>query len=188
MPADDTRSASSEQDVWVVPPALRATFQQRYGPVLAGEAAEARIRGLGTFAACGDRVTATAVRTGHLPLIAVVDYKTLRHEPIDPTLFAPLAARRKVRVRNPAGMITEHLRRAVRDLAAGGGGLLEVEGEEDLAVLALVETLPLGATVIYGIPGEGVSFVSVDAAAKDHVRELIARMERRRLDLGPEDR
>ena len=185
MPAGDTRSASSEDLVWVVPTALRATFQERYGPVLSGAAAEERIRSLGLFAACGDRVTSTAIGTGHLPLLALVDYKTLRHEPIDPALFRPLGERRTVRVKNPAGTLTQRLRNAVRELIAAGGGLLEVEGEEDLGVMALIESLPRGATVIYGIPGEGVSFVTVDAAAKEHVRELIARMEVRRLDLGP---
>ena len=69
-----------------------------------------------------------------------------------------------------------------------GGGLLEVDGEEDLGSLALVEALPNGATVIYGIPGEGVSFVQVDAAAKEHVKALVDQMELRRVDLGPEDR
>jgi uncharacterized protein (UPF0218 family) len=95
-----------------------------------------------------------------------------------------LAAVRRVRVRNPAGLLTESLRRAVRDLVASGGGLIEVDGEEDLGSLALVESLPAGATVIYGIPGEGVSFVRVDAVAKEHVRQLIARMEPRRLGRG----
>ena len=178
-------SASSEEPVWVLPPALRATFQARYGPTLSGAAAEEKIRSLSLYAACGDRVTATAVATGHLPLVALVDYKTLRKEPIDPSAYAPLARRRELRVKNPAGMITQRLRNAVKELVSGDGGLIIVEGEEDLGVLALIESLPLGATVIYGIPGEGVSFVTVDAAAKDHVKELIAKMERRSLDLGP---
>ncbi|HEV2450099.1 MAG TPA: DUF359 domain-containing protein, partial [Thermoplasmata archaeon] len=61
---------------------------------------------------------------------------------------------------------------------------VEVDGEEDMGALALVESLPLGATVIYGIPGAGVSFVAVDVVAKEHVRALIAQMERRRLSRG----
>ncbi len=87
-------------------------------------------------------------------------------------------------MKNPAGVLTERLRRAVRQLVEAGGGLIEVDGEEDLGSLALVESLPAGATVIYGIPGEGVSFVRVDAIAKENVRHLVALMELRRLDLG----
>jgi GTP-dependent dephospho-CoA kinase len=168
----------------VVPESLRPTLAQRYGPVHRGEEAARKIRGLHGFSSCGDRVTAQAIELGNLPLIGIVDYKTQRNETIDPVAFRPLAARRRLRVKNPAGMLTERLRRAVKELVANGGGLLEVDGEEDLGSLALVESLPLGATVIYGIPGEGVSFVAVDAVAKEHVRALIAQMELRRVTLG----
>jgi len=184
MPRAGTRSASSEERAWAVPESLRATLAERYGPVYAGVEADRRIEALGTFGACGDRVTARAIELGHLPLIGIVDYKTRRNESVDRQQFRPLAARRLVRVHNPPGLLTEKLRSAVRDLVASGGGLIEVDGEEDLGSLALVESLPAGATVIYGIPGAGVSFVRVDAVSKEHVRQLIAQMELRRIDRG----
>jgi uncharacterized protein (UPF0218 family) len=85
---------------------------------------------------------------------------------------------------NPAGTLTDRLYHAVKETWDAGGGLIEVVGEEDLGSLALVAQLPLGTTVIYGIPSEGASFVKVDRAAKDRVQQLLARMERRRIDLG----
>jgi GTP-dependent dephospho-CoA kinase len=184
MPRAGTRSASSDERVWAVPESLRPTLAERYGPVYSGEEADRRVRALGVFATCGDRVTARALELEHPPLIGIVDYKTQRKEPVPPELFRSLAARRLVRVKNPAGMLTERLRSAVKQLVRDGGGLLEVDGEEDLGSLALIESLPAGATVIYGIPGEGVSFVRVDAVSKEHVRHLIGLMELRRIDLG----
>jgi len=184
MPRAGTRSASSEERAWAVPEALRATLAERYGPVYSGTDADRRLRALGTFGACGDRVTARAIELDHPPLVGIVDYKTRRNESVDPKAFRSLAARRRVRVRNPAGMLTEGLRVAVRELVVSGGGLIEVDGEEDLGSLALVESLPAGATVIYGIPGAGVSFVRVDAVSKENVRHLIAQMELRRIDRG----
>jgi|HubBroStandDraft_1064217.scaffolds.fasta_scaffold42921_4 GTP-dependent dephospho-CoA kinase len=184
MPRADTRSASSDETAWAVPVALRPRLAERYGPVYAGAEADLHIRELTLFGACGDRVTERALQLGHPPLIGIVDFKTQRHEPVDPDAFRALAAVRHIRVRNPPGFLTEALRRAVRGLVAGGGGLIEVDGEEDLGSLALVESLPAGATVIYGIPGEGASFVRVDAVAKEHVRQLIAQMEPRRLGRG----
>jgi GTP-dependent dephospho-CoA kinase len=175
---------SSDERVWVVPASLRPALSRRYGVVLAGTAAEERIRTLRQFASCGDRVTALAIGTGNLPLVGIVDYKTQRNEPVDPRSFEPLRARRLVRVRNPPGTLTGALRDAVRDLVRSGGGLLEVDGEEDLGSLALVEAMPSGATVIYGLPGEGVSFVPVDAVTQEHVRELIAQMELREVRHG----
>ncbi len=184
MPRAGTRSASSEERVWAVPESLRATLAEQYGPVYSGEAADRRIRSLGVFGTCGDRVTERSIALGKLPLVGIVDYKTQRHERIDPSAFRPLAARREVHVRNPPGLLTEGLRTAVKQLIASGGGLIVVDGEEDLGSLALVESMPAGATVIYGIPGAGVSFVRVDEVAKEHVRHLIALMELRRTPRG----
>lgn len=179
-----TRSASSEERAWAVPESLRATLAERYGPVYSGSEADRRLIALGTFGACGDRVTARAIELKHPPLVGIVDYKTHRNEAVDPAAFRSLARRRLVRVKNPPGLLTEALRTAVRELVTSGGGLVEVEGEEDLGSLALVESLPAGATVIYGIPGAGVSFVRVDAVSKEHVRHLIAQMELRRITRG----
>ncbi len=184
MPRAGTRSASSDERVWAVPASLRPTLAEKYGPVYTGEESDRRIRALGVFASCGDRVTARAIELGHLPLVGIVDYKTRRNEPVPPESFRALARRRVRRVKNPAGCLSERLRVAVRELVAEGGGLIEVDGEEDLGSLALIEALPAGATVIYGIPGEGVSFVRVDAVSKEHVRHLIGQMELRRIDLG----
>jgi GTP-dependent dephospho-CoA kinase len=184
MPRGGTHSASSEERAWAVPDALRPILAEEYGPVYRGDAADRRIRSLGLFASCGDMVTRRAIELGHLPLIGIVDFRTRRNEPIDPAVFQPLAARRRVTVRNPPGLLTERLRSAVKEMVGKGGGLLVVEGEEDLGSLALVESLPAGATVIYGIPGAGVSFVRVDAVAKEHVRHLIAQMELRRTPRG----
>ncbi len=180
MPRAGTRSASSKPTRRAVPPALRATLAERYGPVYSGPEADRRLLALKLFASCGDRVTQRAIELHHLPLVGIVDYKTRRNEPIPRGTFEALGTRRTIRVKNPPGVLTESLRRAVTELVGSGGGLIEVDGEEDLGALALVEALPAGATVIYGIPGAGVSFVRVDAAAKENVRHLLAQMEPRR--------
>ncbi|HTZ61399.1 MAG TPA: DUF359 domain-containing protein [Thermoplasmata archaeon] len=181
MPRVGTRSASSEERAWAVPESLRATLAEHYGPVYSGPEADRRLRALGVFATCGDRVTARAIEVGHPPLLGIVDYKTRRNETIPRGTFEPLAARHRWRVTNPPGFLTEELRSAVRKAVAAGGGLIEVDGEEDLGSLALVESMPLGSIVLYGIPGEGVSFVLADAIAKEHVRLLISQLELRRL-------
>jgi uncharacterized protein (UPF0218 family) len=184
MPRAATRSASSEERAWAVPESLRPTLAEQYGPVYSGAEADRRIAALGVFATCGDRVTARALELRHPPLVGIVDYKTRRKEPVPKGSFRALGAKRTVRVANPPGLLTESLRTAVKDLVQSGGGLIEVDGEEDLGSLALVEALPAGATVIYGIPGAGVSFVRVDAVSKEHVRHLIAQMELRRIPHG----
>jgi len=184
MPPESTPSASSEETAWAVPESLRPELARRYAPVYSGAEADRQMRALTDFSTCGDIVTTNALRIGKIPFIGIIDRVTRREQAVDPTLLAPLAARGRRRVRNPAGLLTQRLRDAIREMVGSGGGLIEVEGEEDLAALALVESLPSGATVIYGIPGEGASFVRVDATSKENVRKLLDRMERRRVTLG----
>lgn len=178
---------SSDPNAWVVPDSERPALAARYGPVLTGADVARELARRPLFAACGDRVTAEAIALGHLPLVGIVDLKTRRNEPVDRAAFAPLAVRHSLRVVNPAGVLTDALWNAVHAMVAGDGGLIEVVGEEDLGALALVDAMPLGATVIYGIPGAGVSFVTVDAPAKANVQRLLGRMERRKVDLGAHD-
>lgn len=184
MPPGSTPSASSEETAWAVPESLRPDLSRGYAPVYSGAEADRQVLALGDFSTCGDVVTANALRVGKVPFIGIIDHVTRRDRPVDAALLAPLAARGRRCVRNPAGLLTQRLRDTVREMVHSGGGLLEVEGEEDLASLALVESLPSGATVIYGIPGEGASFVRVDASSKENVRKLIDRMELRKVRLG----
>jgi uncharacterized protein (UPF0218 family) len=52
-----------------------------------------------------------------------------------------------------------------------------VEGEEDLLGLPCFLEAPLGAKVMYGMPGQGVAVVEVTPAFQDRVRALLVRFE-----------
>lgn len=58
---------------------------------------------------------------------------------------------REVRVKNPKGTITEELISAAKDCESKR---VYVEGEEDLAALALFAVLDYGSVVAYGLPEE----------------------------------
>jgi hypothetical protein len=49
---------------------------------------------------------------------------------------------------------------------------VEVTGEEDLAALPAMLAAPLGSTVVYGQPGEGMVRVAVTPEARRRAREL----------------
>jgi uncharacterized protein (UPF0218 family) len=173
-----TPSGSSEGFLDLrLPEALRAELSRPLGPVLSGDDVPARLARLARFATCGDVVTRDALSWGFVPYVAVVDGRTLRQERADYTHIPFPRAGRVLRVRNPPGFLTAALQEAVRDLVRGGGGLLWVEGEEDLAALSLCREMEESTTVIYGQPGEGVCFVTVDSTVKARVEELLHRME-----------
>lgn len=130
------------------------------GPVLSGR----------TVYAVGDVVTHNLVKAGISPSIAIVDGLTMR-SPCRKD--APLIGRR-IRITNPAGTITDELIDAIREAVAHPPATIDVNGEEDLAVIPLVLEAPAESVVIYGQPKEGVVVRIVDAAAKEKARELFA--------------
>ena len=160
-----------------LPERLRSELARPIGPVLSSSAAQEYLRTAGTIVSCGDVVTGSLLDWGLMPFIAVVDGKTTRSVEISLSKFDPIARRRLVKVKSPPGALTAELQEAIRRLVGEGGGLMVVEGEEDLAVLPLLKETRLGTIVIYGQPGEGLVVVKVDEGAKRFAERIIREME-----------
>lgn len=77
---------------------------------------------------------------------------------------------------NPAGTITQELVTILRKALASpkGGQLIYVEGEEDLATVALVLMLSLHSKIYYGQPGEGMVELLVTEEVKDRFYKVLA--------------
>jgi uncharacterized protein (UPF0218 family) len=106
--------------------------------------------------------------------VAFVDGKTER-EAVREEIEAALAAtaERRIAVENPAAALSAALLDAlVEALAAGEPVTIEVTGEEDLAALPAMLAAPLGSTVVYGQPGEGMVRVAITAETRRRAREL----------------
>jgi len=73
---------------------------------------------------------------------------------------------------NPPGHIScdlvQKLIQAIKSRA-----FVEVEGEEDLAVIPLILLLPIGSKVLYGQPGEGIVLVKVTEETKNQIKQLL---------------
>lgn len=126
------------------------------------------------FIAVGDVVTAALLDAGHPPAVAIVDGQTER-EAVDPALRRQTRAlEHEIAVTNPAGTITRSLVSAiVTALNAADPVRIEVDGEEDLAVVPTMLAAPMGATIIYGQPGEGMVAVAVTEETVDQARSLL---------------
>jgi hypothetical protein len=108
----------------------------------------------------GDVVTAELLAAGLKPDIVIVDFKVMRAPVSDEVKKVIDAYRvRTVKVKNPAGMISLELRRALE--GASPPLKLIVEGEENLATLPAVLSAPIGSVIAYGQPREGVVLVEV---------------------------
>ena len=162
-----------------LPADLRGAFKEPFGPLHTDverllDAADAEA----PLVAVGDVVTYHLREFGRAPDVAVVDGLTKRSavdEEIRQALSDPESRRD---VTNPVGEITEALVVAVRDaLLEKSPVTVVVDGEEDLATLPAVLSAPVGASVVYGQPDEGMVLVTVDEDTRAVARDLLSRMD-----------
>ncbi|VTT86429.1 UPF0218 protein MJ0395 [Halorubrum sp. DM2] len=168
-----------------LPESLRDAFKEPLGPVTTDAAAlleavdETRERH-GSAAdrpqliAVGDVVTYHLREAGRVPDVALVDGKTER-EAVREEIATALAGteERRTTVENPAAALSTALFDALSGaLAAADPVTIEVVGEEDLAALPAMLAAPLGSTVVYGQPGEGMVRVAVTPETRRRAKEL----------------
>jgi len=121
--------------------------------------------------AVGDVVTHNLHARGITPAIAVIDGYSMRAR----CDRLPAVKGECIRVKNPAGTLTEDLIDALEYAVIHPPATIVVEGEEDLAVIPLVIAAPEGSIVLYGQPGKGVVFRTIDAGAKEIARTFLTR-------------
>src|SRR6056297_861849 len=160
---------------------MRGELKEPMGPIFTGAERLLDEASDGPLVAVGDVVTYHLERAGVAPDVAVVDGLTKREEVAD--RVAEGVARlgreaREVRVENPAGAISRELVEALREAIAGPEpSVIVVDGEEDLVTLPAIAAAPLGASVVYGQPDEGMVLAGVTEDAKAEMRDLLARMD-----------
>jgi uncharacterized protein (UPF0218 family) len=158
-----------------LPAALRADLTAPMGPIY--ESPEALLADAGDpIVAVGDVVAHHLFRARHSPRVAVVDGRTEREAAPEPVRESVPAA--DLTVANEAGTLSRDLLVALRDAAGRTGTtVIEVEGEEDLATVPALLVTPVGGSVVYGQPGEGMVLVRVDEDARERARDLLRRMD-----------
>ncbi|MCD7781118.1 MAG: DUF359 domain-containing protein [Methanosphaera sp.] len=112
----------------------------------------------------GDVTTENLLNKGIIPQIGIVDNMT-RRKPVDINLDKIDNFKY---VSNPAGTITDELNDIIIDsismATVDNPVIIDVDGEEDLAVLPCVINAPKDTLILYGQPREGVVLVCVDEA------------------------
>lgn len=127
----------------------------------------------------GDVVTAHLLTADRQPDVAVIDRQTKRG-PVSEEIETVLSAHDgpQIRVDNPAGTISEQLLLALRDgLENPEPVMIVVSGEEDLATVPAMLLAPVGSSVVYGQPDEGMVHVAVTESAAAEARRLLERFE-----------
>ncbi len=166
--------------MYTLPIALRSALKDPMRPVVDTAGALAHVRAEATpVVAVGDVVTGMFLDAGIVPAVMIIDFKTQRTQDL-PELRAAVekTGARVVPVVNPPAEITRDLWNAIVEaLDDDEPVVLQVEGEEDLAVLPVLALAPDGFQVVYGQPGEGVVIVQVDDGSRAFARDFLKKME-----------
>ena len=157
----------------IVPETKRNEFKVPLGSPISEE----RLKNIANLLiTVGDVVSLVARKNGIVPSVSVYDGYTERREM---TEFAELVRKNKeheIVVSNPAGTITCDLIDAVKNALSGKTKMIRVTGEEDLAVLPFL-LYAEDASIIYGMPGEGMMLVTTSGTNKKKAEELWNMME-----------
>ena len=122
--------------------------------------------------AVGDVVSQEMLEAGIPVNLRIVDQKTMRAS----LTSEPKPSSNTYRVDNPAGGITDHAMRIVKDAMIPDEALIIVNGEEDVVAIPAILESPNHALVVYGQPLQGVVVVATTAIVKARVKALLARM------------
>lgn len=123
----------------------------------------------------GDEVSRDLLDNGFKPKNIIVDGKVIR-KPIDylDEILKPYS--KKFKLNNPAGTISRHAWRIIRDALKTESTVI-VKGEEDLLVIPTLLLAKNKTTIIYGQPGRGKVVVKVDDEKKETWRKRLAQFD-----------
>ncbi len=122
--------------------------------------------------AVGDVTTVELHKAGIMPYIEIVDLKTKRGiEGEFPSVPG------SHRIKNDHATLSHDLFLLIQSLMNGNGGRIEIDGEEDLAVIPIIFYSDLNTVVTYGIPDVGMACIPVNLEVKNLVTQMIERME-----------
>ena len=132
--------------------------------------------GLKRIFSVGDVTTENLHSNGIRPFMEIVDLKTRRGSEGS---FSHLEG--SYTVSNEPGTLSHDLFILIKELM-NSGGRIEINGEEDLAVIPIIYYSDLNTLVVYGIPGKGMACISVDRSIKENIVELIERIANGRIE------
>ncbi|MCL4438808.1 MAG: GTP-dependent dephospho-CoA kinase family protein [Candidatus Thermoplasmatota archaeon] len=147
-----------------------------YGHKMCNESEIQAFSRISKIISVGDVTTDTLHKCGVPVHLEVVDLKTRRGKEgefqSDPSSH---------HVKNEAGTLSHDLFLLIRRLIPAGGRI-EVNGEEDLAVIPIIYYCDLNTVIVYGIPGKGMACIAVDRSVKKNIEELVKRISHGRIE------
>jgi len=128
----------------------------------------------------GDIVTYTILKNEIKPIICIIDFKTRRGKcSSDIVKTIKSFGKKNILIKNPAGTISDELWDIIEKSLKNYENIslrIEIDGEEDLASLAVVYLAPSDVTIIYGLPDKGVLIIKPTSENKRKAKQILDKM------------
>jgi uncharacterized protein (UPF0218 family) len=164
----------------ILPETLRNVLNQPVGKLLEESELVTFLKDESFIISIGDRVTYTLLHHNIFPSIAIVDYICERKTyDEDKKNIIQSFGKLVLRAKNPAGFLTDDLWDTIKQAITRineGPIRIDVDGEEDMASLAVIYHAPVDATVIYGLPNKGIIALKANVEFKQKVKEILNQM------------
>ena len=161
---------------FILPESLRPELQKPFGKVLksvpSGLSPDKTIT-------IGDVATQRFNKNKIGQLLSIVDFAVKRERKFDKLSELGFSKRIETKiVKNPAGSVNFRLFEQIDSaFKKEERRVILVEGEEDLAVLPAILTAPLGFTIFYGQPDQGLVEVLVTEQVKEKAYNLLSKFK-----------
>lgn len=125
----------------------------------------------------GDETTFNFLKKGITPRLSIIDLKVCRKRIFKNITALGFKKNQKFeKVQNPASTIKRKLSEIIRgNMSEGKNSVIEIAGEEDLAVLPATILAPLGWQIVYGQPGKGVVLITAGEETKTDFLKLLGK-------------
>lgn len=166
-----------EKDL-ILPEDLRAELHEPFGKLLLDSGNLVKSNNL--VITVGDITTKIFNEKNLGQNLSVIDFKVERERRFSNlSELGFLNKKNIINAINPAGFITKDLFKKLAEIFKEGINeiILQVSGEEDLAVLPLILLAPLGTIIYYGQPGQGLVEVRVSGEAKNKAYNFVLRLK-----------
>lgn len=159
-----------------LPEDLRAELHKPFGKMINGFPKNLNPQRLITI---GDITTQKFILNKVEPFISVIDFVVERHHKFDKISDLGFdQGLNIIQIDNPAGQITSELFNAISNsLKANKNEIILVNGEEDLAVLPVLLSSPLGFVIYYGQPKVGLVEITVTEEIKERGYQLLSKFD-----------
>ncbi len=161
--------------MYELPAKMRVELRKPLGKVFIDTGALVRFLKKTSFSkliAVGDVCSKELIVNGVIPDVVIIDRKTRRKKVKWDVNFPGVEIKAKS---NPSTISDELVKCVMKSF--GRKTLIDVEGEEDLAVLPVIKYCPVNSIVVYGLWFRGVVVVRVNEKMKIKVGKLLERMD-----------